>query len=132
MERSEQKENRVELDFQAREEPPVITEEDRKALPEKTFSLFQWERVLLNQILVCMMIIFLLWLFGKVPGIGPGLVERFRYVLKYGENNRAEEQLTTFARKQWQKVKDEVSSWFAVEWQPVTAPTGRRIQLAAP
>ncbi len=132
MDRSEQTENQIELDSQPLDQLPVFTEEERKALSNRTFPFLQWERVLLKQVLVCTMIIFLLWLIGKVPRIGPGLVDRFRYVLKYGENSRTEEKLAAFAREQWQIVKNEVSSWFSVELQPVLAPSGRRIQLNAP
>ncbi|HEY8391913.1 MAG TPA: M23 family metallopeptidase [Capillibacterium sp.] len=132
MELSEQKEIQVELDREAQEQPPDEPEGEPEATLPKNFPFLQWERLLLKQILVCLMILFLLWLTGKIPGIGPGLVDRFRYVLKYGENNRTEEKLTAFARRQWEKVKTEVSSWFRVDVQPVTTPSGRPIQLAAP
>ncbi|HHT48845.1 MAG TPA: M23 family metallopeptidase [Firmicutes bacterium] len=132
MERSEERENQFELDLQAREEP-VTEDEEKKGLPNNNFPVLQWERVLLRQVAVCTLIILLLWLIGKVPRFGPGLVDRFRYVLRYGESNRTEEKLTAFARDQWQKIKDEVSSWFiTAELQPVFAPSSRSIELTAP
>ena len=90
------------------------------------------ETVLLKQILVCIFIIFFLWMIGHIPGVGRGVIDRFRHVLKYGDSKRTEEKITAFAREQWHKVKNEVSSWFAVQFQPVMAPAKRSIQLSSP
>src|SRR5690606_2444423 len=85
-----------------------------------------------KQIMVCIFIIFFLWVIDKIPRVGSGLVDRFRHVLQYGEAKRTEEKITAFAREQWDKMKREVSSWFTVQLQPVMAPSKRGVQLASP
>lgn len=134
MERCEQRENQVALSVEP-PSPSLVAEQgegERGAAPPSTSFFVRWETLILKQILVCIFIIFFLWVIGKIPGIGSGMVDRFRHVLKYGESNQTEEKVTAFAREQWGKVKKEVSSWFTVDWQPVMAPAGRRLLLSSP
>lgn len=102
------------------------SKEDNKQRPVK------WELLILKQIIICTLIIILLGLLGNIPRIGPGIINRFRYVLKYGEEERPQYKIYSFARKQWDTIKDQVSSWFTVEIKEALAPPGKSIQFSAP
>ncbi|HBR33864.1 MAG TPA: hypothetical protein DD734_04460 [Firmicutes bacterium] len=135
MERCEERDHQIELEVESvehLEQPSSAGDGASSAFLQKRSPFAHWETVILKQIMVCILIIFILWALGKVPRIGTGLVDRFRYVLQYGASKETEEKLRAFAHKQWQRVYDEVSSWFTLEIQPVLAPSSRGIQLAAP
>ncbi|NLW55423.1 MAG: M23 family metallopeptidase [Firmicutes bacterium] len=102
---------------------PTLKEED---------PALRWDLVILRQILICIFIIILLGLVERIPKIGSGMVERFRYVLTYGEAHHSQQKLYSFAQKQWEKVKDEVSSWFAIEVQEAIAPPSGTVRFVSP
>ncbi|NLM37425.1 MAG: M23 family metallopeptidase [Firmicutes bacterium] len=129
MEHCDQRANGVERELPC---PADGGEGESSALTNPTSSFERLEKMILKQIMVCIFIIFLLWVIGNIPGVGDGVIDRFRHVLKYGEAKRTEEKITAFAREHWHKVKNEVSSWFAVQFQPAMAPARRRIQLSSP
>ena len=132
MERTEKKELRS-IDYKSSfsEEQEVqeagletnIDKNDNKQQPVK------WELVILKQIIICSLIIILLGVLGNIPRIGPGIINRFRYVLKYGEEERPQYKIYSFAGKQWNEVKEQVSSWFTVEIKEALAPPGKSIQF---
>lgn len=92
----------------------------------------RWELVILRQILICILVIILLGLVERIPKIGSGMVDRFRYVLTYGETQTSQQKFYSFAQKQWEKVKAEVSSWFTIEVQEALAPPGSAVRFASP
>ncbi|HBG15321.1 MAG TPA: hypothetical protein DDW93_00945 [Firmicutes bacterium] len=140
MERIEQKELKVN-DWESK--AVAVIEEEQKigyneAEIESNFQLLNnerlfpsWEIVILRQILICIMIIIILGIVGKIPRIGSSLIERFHYVLKYGEAENSQQKLYSLAQKQWVKVKEEVSSWFTVEIKEALAPL-RAIHFSSP
>lgn len=134
MERCAHWEKQEEKAFQTPLPPTADTANagENQGLSPKTSPLARLETILLKQIMVCVFIIFFLWLIGKIPRVGIGLVDRFRHVLQYGEARRTEERITAFAREQWHKVKSEVTSWFTVEFRPVLAPPKRSVQFSSP
>jgi murein DD-endopeptidase MepM/ murein hydrolase activator NlpD len=132
MEQCEQREHQIELEVEPQTPTTVAGEGSNIALSADRPLLIRWETVILKQIIVCVLIIFLLWALGKIPRLGTGLVDRFRYVLQYGASKQTEEKLNAFVRQQWQRVYAEVSSWFTLEIKPVLAPAERGIQLTTP
>ena len=125
---SEHRENQVDRE----RSPAAAGEGESGAVTPETSPFVRCETMLLKQIMVCIFIIFFLWVIDKIPRVGSELVDRFRHVLQYGEAKRTEEKITAFAREQWDKMKREVSSWFTVQLQPVMAPSKRGVQLASP
>ncbi len=102
--------------------PPALEEEPG----------LRWDLVILRQIIICILIILLLGLLERIPKIGSVLVDRFRYVLTYGEGHHSQEKLFSLAQQQWEKVKDEVSSWFVIEVKEALAPPGSTVRFVSP
>lgn len=135
MERTEKKELGsidYKLSFSEEQEVQEATLETNIGKNNNKQQSVKWELVILKQIIICSLIIILLGVLRNIPRIGPGITNRFRYVLKYGEEERPQYKIYSFARKQWDAVKEQVSSWFTVEIKEALAPPGKSIQFSAP
>lgn len=94
---------------------------------EETSGESYWGRNILSQAVVSLLVVVFLFGLGRLPGIGQGLLERFRLVLVY-EKELAPADSARRLNETWRKV----SSWFGGEVREALAPPRMEYSFNSP